>query len=363
MIWPWAYRAGSGGGEVTSGQDNGPAKLDVQVDLGSEAEAEEVAEATLQLRRDLLELYDYVYGKVRDATPNQTPGKWTFGVQGELTIARRSRPVTTPTPLPKELQQAIDHPIPGVRAAAVHELERLLRSGHAGLALAGRLALESLIQDDSRVMAAAAAAALEREAAVTHDMPASPAGPIGEETVATPPAAAGAPYLPVSSVSPHDSILPSAAIGDSEPVTEVSRAGFWRRSLAFMTEATAFYSVALITNQVSEQTSIGDNSVLAASVAALLAFFYFGGLWSSTGQSVAMMPSSRASSPPSAATSGSRASTRASKRLRAQHAEFAPSTPDEAGQAPTPADLAAVADRVEHVIAEGEPQKTKALLN
>jgi hypothetical protein len=47
---------GSGGGEVTSDRGNGPAKLDVQVDLGSEAEAEEVAEATLQLRRELLDL-------------------------------------------------------------------------------------------------------------------------------------------------------------------------------------------------------------------------------------------------------------------------------------------------------------------
>ena len=37
------------------------------------------------------ELYDYIYDKVRAATPNQTPGKWTFGVQGELVIARRAR--------------------------------------------------------------------------------------------------------------------------------------------------------------------------------------------------------------------------------------------------------------------------------
>jgi hypothetical protein len=42
--------------EVRSRRDNRPAKLDVQVDLGSEAEAQEVAEATLQLRRELLEL-------------------------------------------------------------------------------------------------------------------------------------------------------------------------------------------------------------------------------------------------------------------------------------------------------------------
>ncbi len=56
MISPWTHVAGSGGCEVRSGRGNRPAKLDVQVDLGSDAEAEEVAEATLQLRRDLLDL-------------------------------------------------------------------------------------------------------------------------------------------------------------------------------------------------------------------------------------------------------------------------------------------------------------------
>ena len=41
---------------MTGSPENGPAKLGVQVDLGSGAEAEDVAEATLQLRRELLEL-------------------------------------------------------------------------------------------------------------------------------------------------------------------------------------------------------------------------------------------------------------------------------------------------------------------
>ena len=38
------------------------------------------------------ELYEYVYEKVRAETPNQTPGKWVFGVQGDLVIARRTSP-------------------------------------------------------------------------------------------------------------------------------------------------------------------------------------------------------------------------------------------------------------------------------
>ena len=42
------------------------------------------------------ELYDYVYDQVRAATPNQTPGKWAFGVEGDYSspaaAARSPRP-------------------------------------------------------------------------------------------------------------------------------------------------------------------------------------------------------------------------------------------------------------------------------
>jgi ABC-type branched-subunit amino acid transport system substrate-binding protein len=112
------------------------------------------------------ELYDYVYDQVRAATPNQTPGKWTFGVEGGLYIARRSRPVTTPAPLPPELRHAIESPLAGVRAGAVQELAGVLRGSHAGMALAARLALEQLTEDDSRAVAAAAAAVLGAPARV-----------------------------------------------------------------------------------------------------------------------------------------------------------------------------------------------------
>jgi Zn-dependent protease with chaperone function len=106
------------------------------------------------------ELYEYVFDKVRAATPNQTPGKWTFGVQGELVIARRARPVTTPAPLPSDVQELIGHRLATARAGAVQELAHLLRSHHAGVALAARLALERLTDDDSRMVSAAATAAL-----------------------------------------------------------------------------------------------------------------------------------------------------------------------------------------------------------
>ena len=106
------------------------------------------------------ELYDYVNDRVRRSTPNQTPGKWIFDLRGDLHIARRGRPVSRPASLPPLLQEAIEHPLSGVRAGAVGELERLLEGRHEGLALAARVALRHLVDDDSRMVSAAAARAL-----------------------------------------------------------------------------------------------------------------------------------------------------------------------------------------------------------
>lgn len=102
------------------------------------------------------ELYEYVYDRVRSVTPHQTPGKWMLDVRGDLRIARRARPVTVPAPLPSELQDAIDHSLPGVRAGAIPELRRMLSVAHEGRVLAARLALGRLAEDDSRMVAAAA---------------------------------------------------------------------------------------------------------------------------------------------------------------------------------------------------------------
>lgn len=117
----------------------------------------------------LNELYDYVFDRVRELNPHQTPSR-DVEMQGELYLARRSRPVTTPSPLPPDLQGVIDNPLANVRAGAVQELARLERGSHAGLALAARQALESLANDDSRMVAAAAAEALA-------SIPSSPEAP------------------------------------------------------------------------------------------------------------------------------------------------------------------------------------------
>ena len=180
------------------------------------------------------ELYDYVYDRVQAATPNQTPGKWVFGVQGELIIARRARPVTAPAPLPDEMQVLMDSPFTSARAAAVHELEGLLRGSHAGLVLAARRALERLTDDDSRTVAAAAVAALGEQSQQTttavsaeprqvsvevgHDRP----GPARDDAGAAPgppPTAAdqGSPRAPEETPDMHslDRETPAADIGQA----------------------------------------------------------------------------------------------------------------------------------------------------
>ncbi|MDX3662120.1 caspase family protein [Streptomyces sp. ID05-26A] len=120
------------------------------------------------------ELYEYVYDRVRRVTPHQTPGKWMLDVRGDLRIARRARPVSVPSALPSELQETIDHSLPGVRAGAIPELRRMLSVAHEGRALAARLALRRLTEDDSRMVASAAREAVGEKAAPE---PASPVKP------------------------------------------------------------------------------------------------------------------------------------------------------------------------------------------
>jgi hypothetical protein len=99
------------------------------------------------------ELYGFVYDAVTAATPNQTPGKWAFGLEGDLQIAHRRTPVTVPSSLGPEVEESLASSIPWHRESVIPELERVLRGSHPGRALAARLALERLCDDDSRQVA------------------------------------------------------------------------------------------------------------------------------------------------------------------------------------------------------------------
>lgn len=105
------------------------------------------------------ELYDYVYARVVEENPRQTPGKSTSKQQGEIFLARNPAGPKL-RPLPDELMQALDHPLARVREGAVRELGRFLQGSDAGLAKAARAAAEQASDDDSRRVASAAAEVL-----------------------------------------------------------------------------------------------------------------------------------------------------------------------------------------------------------
>ncbi len=75
------------------------------------------------------ELYEYVYDRVTDETPQQTPGKWTFDLQGDITIARsplgRRKPVTEDLRLAAQYAEGIDALTAGEWEQALHCFEQL----------------------------------------------------------------------------------------------------------------------------------------------------------------------------------------------------------------------------------------------
>lgn len=111
-------------------------------------------------RITLDELYDYVYEKVVNETPRQTPSKWSYGQQGEIIIASNPHPVVKKANLPPELQQAAEDPRPWVREGVVQELDRILKGPNPGLAQTALDVLRTLADDDSRRVASLAAQSL-----------------------------------------------------------------------------------------------------------------------------------------------------------------------------------------------------------
>jgi hypothetical protein len=103
------------------------------------------------------DLYDYVCRRVRERSPNQTPGM-AGDVRGQIVLARSPRRPE----LPPELASAVESNLAGIREGAASELGRVRAGASGALAEAAREALERLAADDSRRVSAAALAALGR---------------------------------------------------------------------------------------------------------------------------------------------------------------------------------------------------------
>ena len=112
----------------------------------------------------LNELYDYVFDKVQEQNPHQTPSRH-FELEGELYLARSPRRRIRPAPIPPDLQAAISDPNMYTRRGAVSELQARLTSEELPVATGAYGALAELAHTDIQYVAEAAAAAL-RQAAI-----------------------------------------------------------------------------------------------------------------------------------------------------------------------------------------------------
>jgi maltose-binding protein MalE len=106
------------------------------------------------------EVYDYVFDRVRQASPNQTPNKFEFGVQGEFILARNPQRVVVPGPVPARFRRLAGDPYPATRTGSIADLKRLAEGTDLPLAAGARQQIDRMVEDDSRQVAAAASAAL-----------------------------------------------------------------------------------------------------------------------------------------------------------------------------------------------------------
>jgi len=109
------------------------------------------------------ELYDYVFDKVREQNPHQTPSR-QFELEGELYLARSRRQRIRPAPIPADLQAALADPNMYTRLGAVTELRARLTSGNLPAAAAAYEALDELARTATRYLADPAAEALSQAA-------------------------------------------------------------------------------------------------------------------------------------------------------------------------------------------------------
>ncbi|MEV7612629.1 caspase family protein [Streptomyces sp. NPDC089799] len=105
------------------------------------------------------ELYEYVYDRVRQENPRQTPSR-TVNLQGDLYLAQSGRKRIKPAPLPDDLREAIASPNVFSRRGAIAELRTRMTSGHLEIAAGAHEALTEMSQREIQWVAEEANAAL-----------------------------------------------------------------------------------------------------------------------------------------------------------------------------------------------------------
>ncbi|WP_405720535.1 caspase family protein [Streptomyces sp. NBC_01537] len=110
-------------------------------------------------RISLDELYEYVYDRVRQENPNQTPSR-SVDMQGDLYLARSYRRRITSVPVPDDLRAAMRSADLYTRRGAIIELRSRMEHTDLSVAAGAREALEEMARQDIRAVADEATRAL-----------------------------------------------------------------------------------------------------------------------------------------------------------------------------------------------------------
>lgn len=100
----------------------------------------------------LNELYDYVFDRVKEVNPRQTPGR-DVEMSGELYLARSRRRRLRAAPIPDAIAAALREPDPTYRRGAVSELRDRLAHPDLAVALGALEALRVVASTDAKVVA------------------------------------------------------------------------------------------------------------------------------------------------------------------------------------------------------------------
>ncbi|MFE1311995.1 caspase domain-containing protein [Streptomyces sp. NPDC058755] len=123
----------------------------------------ETGDADLKGRGEVLldDLYEYVFDRVKERNPNQTPSK-TAQMQGSMQLAhsRHRRIRIEAEPLPRRVQEALRSRNEFTRLGAVDEVRSRMESPNLSMAEGARQALEAVARDDTQQVADKARRAL-----------------------------------------------------------------------------------------------------------------------------------------------------------------------------------------------------------
>ncbi|PSJ27362.1 caspase-related protein [Streptosporangium nondiastaticum] len=143
-------------------------------------------------RISLDELYDYVFDRVRQENPHQTPSR-SVDMQGDLYLARSRRRRIAPSPVPDDVRAAMHSPDLYSRRGAIAELRARMDNPDPAVAAGAREALDEMARRDIRAVADEAARALD-EVRVTPRPARLDFGPVPEH--------APSPHRPVRLLGP-----------------------------------------------------------------------------------------------------------------------------------------------------------------